>query len=66
MINSNRILRNALISVRRRLLICKHAPKCISCNSAQVQLINPNPLATWKCRVCKHIWKYEPILKENE
>lgn len=45
----------------RRLSLCKKAPKCIKCGSEQVQLTSYiNCKATWKCRLCKHKFEYEP------
>jgi hypothetical protein len=59
------LLKNALIAVRRREFICSNAPRCFKCSDEQVQLVNSSILAKWKCRVCKHIWKQEPIIKQN-
>jgi ribosomal protein L37AE/L43A len=50
-------------SAIRRVRVCKHAPGCPKCHTQQVQIIDCRPLATWKCRHCKHTWRHEPLIR---
>lgn len=46
----------------RRVFLCSNGPVCPKCKDAQVQLIeyiNIKP-ATWKCRICKFKFEFEP------
>ena len=52
----------ALQFANRHMRICKQAPACPKCRTQQVQLTNPLPLAAWKCRHCKHEWRFEPLV----
>lgn len=59
------ILTKALVLVNRRTRLCNKAPVCPKCNTKQIQLINSNLLAKWKCRFCKHIFIHEPLTRSN-
>lgn len=58
----NNWIDDALQFSARRMRICKQAPACPKCRTRQVQLINQLPLAEWKCRHCKHKWRFEPLV----
>lgn len=55
------VLDGVLQGMRRRTRICGLAPLCPACRTRQVQLIDARPLAKWKCRHCKHKWRFEPL-----
>lgn len=59
---SDNIIELALALSKRRMRICKQAPCCPECKTQQVQIIDCEPLVTWKCRHCKHTWRYEPLV----
>lgn len=52
----------ALAAAKRRRRLNKRAPPCPKCRTRQVQLIDCRPLAKWRCRECRHIWRYEPVI----
>lgn len=37
-----------------------NVPKCPSCGNEQVQIIDWNKPAQWKCRICKFKFEFEP------
>lgn len=37
-----------------------NAPRCAECGTRQVQIMNRNAPAQWKCRECRHSFEYEP------
>ena len=42
--------------------LCMNVPKCTSCSTYQVQLMNAdNQPALWRCRVRKHAFHHEPM-----
>lgn len=61
----SRIVTGAELISKRRIRICKQAPKCPKCKANQVQIIDSGLLAKWKCRECKHKWTYEPLVEIN-
>ena len=56
----------ALIRAVRRERICKYAIPCPNCKTLQVQLIDANLPALWKCRHCKHQFIHEPLILEQK
>ena len=59
---SEQMLNASVLLSLRRYRICKQAPSCPKCQTQQIQIIDCKPLATWKCRHCKHTWRYEPLV----
>lgn len=59
------LLAQASLFAKRRERICKQSTKCPKCRSNQVQIINSDPLAKWKCRHCHHTWRYEPLVIQS-
>lgn len=57
-----RLLDNVQRTSNRRSRICKQAPICPRCRESQVEILDSRPLAAWKCRGCKHKWRYEPLV----
>lgn len=54
-------IRDALTDlITRREYICRNVPRCQACGDAQVQLMDQHEPATWRCRVCKHRFSFEP------
>ena len=50
-------------STARRMFLSRHGPTCPVCGeSSQIQLTEyiENPVAQWKCRICKHKFGHEP------
>lgn len=60
------MLAHAHAATNRRLRVCSKAPRCPVCLTRQVQIIDCAPLATWKCRECKHKWRYEPVIDKTK
>jgi hypothetical protein len=55
---------NLMRKADRRDFLCANVPKCTSCSTYQVQLMDAdNQPALWRCRVCKHAFYYEPMSK---
>ena len=40
--------------------LCTHAPRCLKCDTEQVQILDRNAPAKWKCRECKTKFTFEP------
>lgn len=40
--------------------LCRNVPSCEPCGSDQVQLMDRTAPASWRCRMCKHRFQYEP------
>jgi transposase-like protein len=49
---------NAIIARQQHLYHLK--PECLFCHHEQVQLIDKNIPAKWKCRICKCQFTHEP------
>jgi len=56
------LLPGVLALSKRRLWLCKNTPACPSCGEwMQIQITDWHQIpAEWKCRKCKHKWKFEP------
>ena len=54
----------AIELANRREFLCANSPKCIECETPQVQLTQYfyRP-AEWKCRHCKTVFLFEPKRK---
>ena len=60
-LDANTLLDSALRATKRRMFLCRNAPKvCCNCRSNQIQLLGGMP-ALWKCRTCKTKFKFEPL-----
>jgi ribosomal protein L37AE/L43A len=56
----------AHILQERRNFLCKNfKQKCPVCRSNQIQLIDQNILAKWKCRECHHKFTFEPLKNDT-
>lgn len=44
----------------RRDFLEHRVPQCPACHRNQVQLLDHNRPAQWKCRVCRVCFEYEP------
>jgi len=60
----NLIYRSTALEIRR-IRTCKAAIPCPKCGTRQVYLYDPEPLAVWKCRKCRHKWWFEPLMVRN-
>ena len=58
-------LATALRLHARREAVCKHPPVCPVCSSEQVQIIETEVPARWKCRRCQLAFAHEPGMTED-
>lgn len=49
------------VALERQKEIRADIPRCRRCNSDQVQLVDSDRPAHWKCRICKRRFVYEPV-----
>lgn len=58
---ADQLLKTALALTNRRQRLCRQSACCPACKTRQVQLLDCRMLATWRCRQCRHTWRYEPL-----
>jgi ribosomal protein L37AE/L43A len=46
--------------VNRQDFLCRNVPRCEFCSADQVQLVQKNMPAEWRCRICKRFFTFEP------